>query len=123
GAEIKGIIEGLVKDFRKLDTFDASAEKIERAADLCRGLTRFATEEAVSRNLTKKGIDLKGLADIQRRIVELATDRGLVYERGQENFDDIGGEAGFKQILEGLLARPPRPPPVVGRGGSDKNRP
>jgi len=35
---------------------DACLEKIERAADLCGG---FATEEAVSRNLTKQGIDLR----------------------------------------------------------------
>jgi hypothetical protein len=41
----------------------------------------------VSRNLTKQGIDLMGLADIQRRIVELSTDRGLVYERCRETFD------------------------------------
>jgi len=101
--EVKRIIEGLVREFRELDGFDASPEKIERAADLCRGLTRFATEEAISRNLTKQGIDLNDLADIQRRIVEMATDRGLVYERGQETFDDIGGQASFKQFLDWLL--------------------
>jgi SpoVK/Ycf46/Vps4 family AAA+-type ATPase len=112
-AEVKRIIEGLVKEFRELDGFDASLEKIERAAELCRGLTRFATEEAISRNLTKSGIDLKGLADIQRRIVEMATDRGLVYERGQETFDGIGGQASFKQFLQGLFSGPRRPRLVV----------
>ncbi len=105
-SESKRIIEGLVKEFRTLEGFDASADRIDRAADLCRGLTRFATEEAVSRNLTKQGIDLKGLADIQRRIVELATDRGLVYERGLETFEDIGGQASFKQFLQGLFSGP-----------------
>jgi hypothetical protein len=94
--EVKRIIEGLIREFRELAGFDASPEKIERAADLCRGLTRFATEEAISRNLTKQGIDLNDLADIQRRIVEMATDRGLVYERGQETFDDIGGQASWR---------------------------
>ncbi len=107
-AEITGIIEGLVKGFRDLDGFDAILNRIERAGDLCRGLTRFATEEAVSRNLTKKSIDLKGLADIQRRIIEMATDQGLVYERGLETFDDIGGQASFKQFLSGLFAGPRR---------------
>jgi len=97
----QGIIEGLVKSFRDLETFDLPRKRIERAADLCRGLTRFATEEAVSRNLTSGAIDLRGLADIQRRIVEMATDRGLVYERGLETFDDIGGQASFKQSCKG----------------------
>jgi SpoVK/Ycf46/Vps4 family AAA+-type ATPase len=119
--EIKRIIEALVKEFRELDGFDASPEKIERAADLCRGLTRFATEEAISRNLTKQGIDLKGLTDIQRRIVEMATDRGLVYERGQETFDDIGGQASFKQFLQGLFSGPRRPRLVVRWDEIDKS--
>jgi SpoVK/Ycf46/Vps4 family AAA+-type ATPase len=119
--EIKRIIEGLVKEFRALEGFDASPERIERAADLCRGLTRFATEEAASRNLTKQGIDLKGLADIQRRIVEMATDRGLVYERGQETFDDIGGQACFKQFLQGLFSGPRRPRLVVRWDEIDKS--
>jgi hypothetical protein len=119
--EIKGIIEGLVKGFRELETFDASPERIDRAADLCRGLTQFATEEAVSRNLTKQGIDLMGLADIQRRIVEMATDRGLVYERGRETFDDIGGQASFKQFLERLFDGPRRPRLVVRWDEIDKS--
>jgi SpoVK/Ycf46/Vps4 family AAA+-type ATPase len=119
--EVKRIIEGLVREFRELDGFDASSEKIERAADLCRGLTRFATEEAISRNLTKQGIDLKGLADIQRRIVEMATDRGLVYERGQETFDDIGGQASFKQFLQGVFSGPRRPRLVVRWDEIDKS--
>ena len=67
----------------------------------------------MARNLTKQGIDLKGLADIQRRIVEMATDRGLVYERGLETFDDIGGQASFKEFLEGLFSGPRRPRLVV----------
>jgi hypothetical protein len=120
-AEIKGIIDGLVKKFRDLEGFDASEERMDQAADLCRGLTRFATEEAVSRNLTKKGIDLKGLADIQRRIVELATDRGLVYERGLETFDDIGGQSSFKQFLQGLFAGPRCPRLVVRWDEIDKS--
>ncbi|MCI0742181.1 MAG: AAA family ATPase [Gemmataceae bacterium] len=119
--EIKGIIEGLVKKFRGLDSFDASPDRIERAADLCRGLPRFASEEAISRNLTKQGIDFVGLADIQRRIVETATDRGLVYERGRETFDDIGGQASFKQFLQGLFAGPRRPRLVVRWDEIDKS--
>src|SRR5262245_49589606 len=119
--EVKGIIEALVRDFRKLESFDASSDKIERAADLCRGLTRFATEEAVARNLTRQGIDLRGLADIQRRIVEMATDRGLVYERGRETFDDIGGQTSFKQFLSGLFAGPRRPRLVVRWDEIDKS--
>ena len=92
-----------------------------RATDLCRGLTRFATEEAVARNLTKQGIDLKGLADMQRRIIELATDRGLVYERGSETFDDIGGQASFKKFLQGLFSGPRRPRLVVRWDEIDKS--
>jgi len=32
-AEIKGIIEGLVRNFRALEGFDTSPERIERATD------------------------------------------------------------------------------------------
>ena len=39
--------------FRTLNGFDASSERIDRAADMCRGLTRFAIEQAVSRNLPR----------------------------------------------------------------------
>jgi SpoVK/Ycf46/Vps4 family AAA+-type ATPase len=70
---------------------------------------------------TKAGIDLKGLADIERRIVEMATDRGLVYERGQETFDDIGGQASFKQFLQGLFSGPRRPRLVVRWDEIDKS--
>ncbi len=120
-AEIQGIIEGLVKGFRGRDGFDASPERITRATDLCRGLTRFATEEAVARNLTKQGIDLRGLADMQRRIIELATDRGLVYERGSETFDDIGGQASLKKFLQALFSGPRRPRLVVRWDEIDKS--
>jgi len=120
-SEIWCIIEGLVKSFRNLEGFDASPDLVDRAVDLCRGLTRFATEEAIARNLTRQGIDLKGLADIQRRIVELATDRGLVYERGLETFDDIGGQASFKQFLQGLFSGPRRPRLVVRWDEIDKS--
>jgi SpoVK/Ycf46/Vps4 family AAA+-type ATPase len=81
--------------------------------DMCRGLTRFAAEEAIARNLTRRGIDFAGLAEAQRRIIEDATDKGLVCERGSETFDDIGGQASFKEFLEGLFSGPRRPRLVV----------
>lgn len=117
--EITGIIEGLVSPFRDMEGFDISG--IDRAVDLCRGLTRFATEEAVARNLTKRGIDLKGLSDVQRRTVEIATDKGLVYERGTETFTDIGGQAAFKDFLDGLFQGPRRPRLVVRWDEIDKS--
>src|SRR5262245_5905759 len=65
--------------------------------------------------------DAPSLADIQRRIVEMATDRGLLYERGRETFDDIGGQASFKQFLQGLFAGPRRPRLVVRWDEIDKS--
>jgi len=51
----------------------------------------------------------------------MATDRGLVYERGQETFDDIGGQASFKQFLQGLFSGPRRPRLVVRWDEIDKS--
>jgi len=116
-SEIAGVIGELVKPFVGI----VLPADVDRAGDLCRGLTRFATEEAVARNLTKKGIDFVGLSDMQRRIVERATDKGLVYERGTESFEQVGGQAAFKEFLDGLFQGPRRPKLVVRWDEIDKS--
>lgn len=118
--DICGIIGGLVAGLGQPPEFLDMAS-VSRAADMCRGLTRFATEEAVARNLTKKGIDFEGLCEMQRRIVERATDRGLVYERGTESFEQVGGQAAFKDFLDGLFEGPRRPRLVVRWDEIDKS--
>ncbi|MGB7549889.1 MAG: AAA family ATPase, partial [Terracidiphilus sp.] len=109
------------KPFMGSKVFFVDLPTMKRATDLCRGLNRFATEEAVARNLTKKGIDLPGLANVQRAIVERSTDRGLVYERGGETFDDVGGLKSLKGFMTRLFNGPRRPRLVVRWDEIDKS--
>lgn len=111
--EIKGIFNRVLAPFREKTVYQTATEQIERVADMCRGLTRFAAEEAIARNLTKNGVDLEGLSQIQREIVETSTGRGLVYEQGRTTFDDIGGQQAFKRFLQAMFNGPRRPRLIV----------
>lgn len=111
--EIKGIFKRVLAPFRDNTVYQTATEQIDKVADLCRGLTRFAAEEAIARNLTKNGMDLEGLSQIQREIVETATGRGLVYELGKTTFDDIGGQQSFKRFLQAMFNGPRRPRLIV----------
>jgi len=111
--EIKGIFKRVLAPFRENTVYQTATEQTDKVADMCRGLTRFAAEEAIARNLTKNGMDLEGLSQIQREIVETATGRGLVYERGRTTFDDIGGQQSFKRMLQAMFNGPRRPRLIV----------
>lgn len=88
--------------------------EIDQAVEYCRGLTSFAVEEGIARKISRKGLDLPALAVLQRDIVEQSTDRALLFEKGKETFDDIGGLSQFKTFMGRLFAGP-RPPKLLVR--------
>ncbi|MFI5113530.1 MAG: AAA family ATPase [Terriglobales bacterium] len=114
--ELVVIADGLVEDANKklaekqrwLVKIDG--ETISKAAKLCRGMNRFAAEEAVSRNLNKGRLDLENLALAQRLVIEQTSERALTFYRGAETFDDIGGLDQIKAFTHDLFngQEPPR---------------
>ena len=92
---------------------DLNEEEVPRAVDMCRGLTRFAVEESISRKIKKTRIDLAGLAEMQRLTVESSTNKALTFLRGKETFADVGGLASFQEYMRLLFNGPRRPKLVV----------
>lgn len=116
-ADIAAIAKGLVDDVNKelsevkKKPLSVSNDTLARAAGACRGMTRFAAEEALSRNLSgKAGINVASLMSVQRLVIERTSDRVLTFERGSETFEDIGGLEQVKRFSRRLFAgkRPPR---------------
>lgn len=101
-------------DLCKTAKATVKSEDLSKAIELCRGMTRFSAEEAMSRKLRKDGIDLEGLATAQRLVIEQTSERGLAFENGKESFSDIGGLASVKEFSS-LLFAGSRPPTVVVR--------
>lgn len=92
---------------------DLPPQCIERAVELCRGMTRFAAEEGVSRKMLPTTINHSSLSELQRQTVESSTGRALVFEKGKEKFEDIGGMDAFKSYMDRLFMGPRRPGLVV----------
>lgn len=89
-------------------------KNIQQAASLCLGLTRFITEDGVSRKLRQKNIDVEGLRELQRTMVETSTDRALRFETETWKFDEIGGLQAFKDMMNDLFSGP-QPPRLIVR--------
>lgn len=96
-------------------------EQIEGAVPLCLGLAPFMIEEGISHNLRKKkdnggilDLDLKGLAELQRNMIEQSTSGGLMFERESLTFDDMGGNRQFALYMKKLFTGP-RPPSLIVR--------
>jgi hypothetical protein len=87
---------------------------LDKGVSLCLGMNRFAAEEAIARKLSRKGLDLAGLATAQREVIEQSSEKGLTFERGSETFDDIGGLGQIKRFSK-LVFNGERPPTVVVR--------
>jgi len=73
----------------------------ERAVDALSGLAAFPAEQATAISLTKKGLDLPGLWDRKRSMIEQTP--GLSVWRGDESFSGIGGCESVKTFLERLF--------------------
>lgn len=82
-------------------------EEISRAANICLGMTRFAAEEGVSRNLPDSGKpDFDGLRDLQRSTIESVTDKALQFETEKWTYKDMGGAETFIGFMRALYKGP-----------------
>lgn len=82
------------------------------AARAAIGLSAFAAEQAISLNCSKDGINIQGVWEAKRYMVEKT--RGLSVDNGQETFDDVGGMENAKAFGRALF-NGPEPPAVVVR--------
>lgn len=85
-----------------------SEEDLTKAVDALSGLAAFPAEQATAMSLTPNGVDLNGLWDRKRTMIEATP--GLSVNRSGETFDDIGGCENAKNFFRSVLAgaEPPR---------------
>lgn len=81
----------------------------QRAAvlDTLLGLTAFGAEQVLAMSLSPQGVDLPGLWDRKRRLIEQTP--GLAVWRGGETFADLGGLNNLKSFLTRLVTSPTNP--------------
>lgn len=101
--------------------------KADPILDALAGLAAFPAEQAVAMSLTKQGIDLPGLWDRKRKMIEQT--KGLRINRSKETFSTVGGMEQLKARMKRLFAGPKPPRCVVwideiekalaGSGGGD----
>ena len=79
-----------------------------KAIDAVIGLAAFPAEQALAMSVTKNGLDMAGLWERKRQIIEQTP--GLGVWRGGETFDQIGGVENVKAFLRAVIAgaEPPR---------------
>lgn len=82
-----------------------------RAVDALRGLSSFPAEQVVAMSMTASGLDLDGLWERKRRMIEATP--GLSVWRGGERFADIGGNDQIKFYLNAIVAGRDAPRVVV----------
>jgi hypothetical protein len=107
-------LTGIAKDITDSAEVKVKPADLSKAASLCLGMTRFSAEEAIARATRKKGIDLPQLSIAQREVIEQSSERGLMFERGSESFEDIGGLEQIKKFSKRLFSGE-RPPTVIVR--------
>lgn len=72
-----------------------------KAVDAVAGLAAFPAEQSVAMSLTKAGMDLEGLWERKRSLIEQTP--GLSVWRGGETFADVAGLANIKTFLSRLI--------------------
>ncbi len=102
-------LAAIVKAIHKSAKIDEpKSEALTKAVDALSGVAAFPAEQAAAMSLTPNGLDLNGLWDRKRQMIEATP--GLSVNRSGETFDDIGGvenaKSFFRQVLAG--AQPPR---------------
>lgn len=83
-------------------------EQVARAVEAVQGLSAFEAEQAVAMALRKTGVDMDHLWESKRTAVSQVA--GLSVDRGNEQFDDIGGLEAAKRFGRMLFngRKPPR---------------
>lgn len=100
-----------------LDTYEAAglkspaSEVVTSATDALIGLAAFPSEQALAMSLSPKGLDIEGLWERKRKLIEQTP--GLRIWKGNDSFDQIGGAENAKSFLKALL-NGIDPPRVIG---------
>ncbi len=76
-------------------------EVLIKAVNALRGLSAFPAEQAVAMSLALTGIDLEGLWERKRKLIEAT--KGLVIWRGKESFDQVHGLDNMVDYVRSLL--------------------
>ena len=90
---------------------EPEATVLERATDALRGLPLFTAEQITAAALSRAGVDLDGLWERKRQMVEQTP--GLSVYRGSEKFSDLGGCEAVKGFLARLISGKKSPKLVV----------
>jgi hypothetical protein len=86
--------------------------KMDRVIDTLRGLSSFAAEQVIAMSLSREGIDLEGLWERKRRMIEQTP--GLQVWKGNSSFDQLGGLENLKTFLTRVLTSGKTPVRAVG---------
>lgn len=84
---------------------------LERAIDAVRGIPSFPIEQAAAMSLSRAGLDVPGLWERKRRMIEQT--RGLSIYRGKETFTDIGGCESYKGFMRRMRDGRDKPNVIV----------
>jgi len=75
---------------------EPAPDVLGRAVDALSGLSMFGAEQSLALSLSKEGIDLPGLWERKRKLIEQTP--GLSVWRGGQSFADLGGLAQAKEF-------------------------
>lgn len=87
--------------FKSAELPEPDADTLAKTADATMGLSAFAAEQSISLNMSKAGIDLPGVWNRKRKMIE--SDGLLKCYVGPESFDNLGGNEGFKSYNTALF--------------------
>lgn len=108
----RAALADMVRDIYASAELPAPADDVmERATDALRGLPLFTAEQITAAALSRDGVDLDGLWERKRQMVEQTP--GLSVYRGAEKFSDLGGCDAIKGFLGRLINGKKSPKLVV----------
>jgi hypothetical protein len=86
-------------------------DTIQRVADAMLGVTAFAAENAIAKNLRKEGVDFEGLWETKKRYIRSIS--GLSMPDSVSSFDQLGGLAYLKHHGKKIINSKRKPKLVV----------
>ncbi|KKK72353.1 hypothetical protein LCGC14_2904720, partial [marine sediment metagenome] len=86
-------------------------ETYHQAVDAVAGLAAFPAEQAIAMSLTRQGIDIAGLWERKREMIDQTP--GLSVWRGGDSFADVAGYANIKNFLGRVMGGKEAPKCIV----------
>ena len=99
-----------VEDTEEVDLKECH-ESAPTAASSLKGTNAFQAEQLVAMAMHSKGFEHDYLATGARKMIEQT--KGLMFERGEETFDDVKGMQGVEQWAEDIFGGPAAPAVIV----------